>query len=626
MEKKKINGQLINLIKDNLTNKVKISSNILSENDIPNKLKVNLSPNLKRNMKKNTKKDIIMRKNLYYKIISNNLAKYNVSPKEKNIMLINNLIKCKGCHFLAKFKDYLIVDYIDEFLRRIYLKRESIERIPKIYNYYKNYLRFFCKPNFIVTFANNIIKNYGDLNAECFYKNNLEKKIAKNKDKLLNKKINDNNNDNNKNNNEISLDNKFKPIGKILFTKSIKNSIDNAYIDDFSLSEKKNKKNNQNNSESIVKIFWNDDDDENNLLLNNNSLFLMINEIKDNKKGQNNNKKYKINEKTIKMNNNINNIGYTFIETSSNEKSNNIKTRNNIIIRYLSNLEKANTYMNNFHMETLQNMVYSPKSNKKGVFFLKKDDNNKLKRYLSPKTGKPKMERVPKNQNPIIVNINININTNQELNNNNKNILNSNLIYKSPSHNISKSKKMFSFSPIATSILNNYNNDKPLLSARNQESQKLNYIKITKRPNNYNNMKINTDRNRRNNDTLQTRSINTLESLDYNKNSSCNKDNKNLFYNKQVVKKKYKENDNGNIKKVLMNKKELSSNINSNNINKNIYFSPHKFGKSVKLNAINKIETNNNKFIYQKKSNNRISSPGNKKIKSNTNFFQMKKV
>ena len=126
MEKKKINGQLINLIKDNLTNKVKISSNILSENDIPNKLKVNLSPNLKRNMKKNTKKDIIMRKNLHYKIISNNLAKYNVSPKEINIMLINNLIKCKGCHFLAKFKDYLIVDYIDEFLRRIYLKRESI--------------------------------------------------------------------------------------------------------------------------------------------------------------------------------------------------------------------------------------------------------------------------------------------------------------------------------------------------------------------------------------------------------------------------------------------------------------------------------------------------------------------
>ena len=625
MKKKKINGQLINRIKENYPNKEKISLIELSENNFPNKLKVNLSPNLKGNMKKNTKKDIIIRKNFYDKIISNNLAKYNTTQKEKNIMSINNLIKCKGCHYLALFKDYLIADYIDEFLRRIYSKRESIERIPKIYNYYKNYLTFFCKPTFIVSFANNIIKNYGDLNAEYFYKNNLAKKNTKNKDKLLNQKINDNNIDNNNKNNEISLDNKFKHVGKIVFTKSIKNSIDNAYIDDYSLSEKKNKLNNQNDSESIVKIFGNDDD-ENNLMLNNNSLLLMINEIKDDKKGQNSNKKYKIKEKTIKMNNNINNNRYTFIETTSNDKANNIKKRNNIINRNLSNLEKANTYLNNFHIESLQNIVYSPKSNKKGVFFLKKDNNNKLERYLSPKTEKAKIERIPKNQNSIIVNINININTNQESINNKKNIMKSKIIYKSPYHNISKSKKIFSFSPISTSILNNYNNDKPLLSARNQESKKLNYIKITKRPNNYNNMKINTDRNRRNNDSIQTKSLNNFESLDYNKNNSCNKENKNLFYNKQVVKKKIKENDIGNIKKTLINKKEIISNINTSNINKNIYFSPNKFGKSLKLNVVNKIDSNNNNFIYQKKSNNNITSPINKIIKSNKKFFQSKKV
>ena len=625
MKKKKVNGQLINRIKENYPNKEKISLIALSENNFPNKLKVNLSPNLKGNMKKNTKKDIITRKNFYDKIISNNLAKYNTTQKEKNIMSINNLIKCKGCHYLALFKDYLIADYIDEFFRRIYSKRESIERIPKIYNYYKNYLTFFCKPTFIVSFANNIIKNYGDLNAEYFYKNNLEKKNSKNKDKLLNQKINDNNIDNNNKNNEISLDNKFKHVGKIVFTKSIKNSIDNAYIDDYSLSEKKNKLNNQNDSESIVKIFGNDDD-ENNLMLNNNSLLLMINEIKDDKKGQNSNKKYKIKEKTIKMNNNINNNRYTFIETTSNDKANNIKKRNNIINRNLSNLEKANTYLNNFHIESLQNIVYSPKSNKKGVFFLKKDNNNKLEKYLSPKIEKAKIERIPKNQNSIIVNINININTNQESINNKKNIMKSKIIYKSPYHNISKSKKIFSFSPISTSILNNYNNDKPLLSARNQESKKLNYIKITKRPNNYNNMKINTDRNRRNNDSIQTKSLNNFESLDYNKNNSCNKENKNLFYNKQVVKKKIKENGNGNIKKTLINKKEIISNINTNNVNKNIYFSPNKFGKSLKLNVVNKIDSNNNNFIYQKKSNNNIISPINKIIKSNKKFFQSKKV
>ena len=274
----------------------------------------------------------------------------------------------------------------------------------------------------------------------------------------------------------------------------------------------------------------------------------------------------------------------------------------------------------------MQNIVYSPKSNKKGVFFLKKDNNNKLEKYLSPKIEKAKIERIPKNQNSIIVNINININTNQESINNKKNIMKSKIIYKSPYHNISKSKKIFSFSPISTSILNNYNNDKPLLSARNQESKKLNYIKITKRPNNYNNMKINTDRNRRNNDSIQTKSLNNYESLDYNKNNSCNKENKNLFYNKQVAKKKIKENDNGNIKKTLINKKEIISNINTSNINKNIYFSPNKFGKSLKLNVVNKIDSNNNNFIYQKKSNNNIISPINKIIKSNKKFFQSKKV
>ena len=621
MKKKKINGQLINTIKNKFQKKEKISMNILEENDTPNKLKVNLCPNLKNNAKKKPKNEVILRKNLYNKIISNNLQKYNASPKEKNIMTINNLIKCKSCHFLAKFKDCLISDYVDEFLRRKYSKKESIERLPKIYNYYKNYLKFFCKPTFIISFANEIIKNYGDLNAEYFYKNNLEKKSSKNKGKILDQKINE---DNNNKENDFSLENQFKPIGKTVFTKSIKNSIDNAYVDDFSLSEKKAKKYNQNESESIVKIFGNDED-ENNVYSNNNSLFLMINEIKDNKNEQNR-KKYEIKEKTIKMNKNNNNNRYTFIETSPNVLSNNIKKRNKNIKKNLSNFEKANTYMNNFHIEPLKNMVYSPKSKKKGVFFLKKDNNNNLERYLSPITGIANTDRVEKNQNSIIVNINININTNQEqLNNNintNKNILSNNLVYKSPTHNISKSKKIFYFSPIATSMYNNYNNDKPLLSARNQESKKLNYIKIIKRPNNYNN----TNRNRRNNETIEAKNLTSLESLEFNKNYSCNKDNNRLLYNKQILKNKNKEKEENN-KKLIVNKNELyATKINTSNINKNLYFSPNKLAKSQKLVNPNKIDTNNKKYIYQKKSNNIITSPINKNIKSNKKFFQTKKV
>ena len=131
-------------------------------------LKVNLSSTLKNIIKRIKINKINQQKLVYSKIIYYNLSKYNSSPQDKNIMIVNDLIKCKTCHFLAKFKEYLITDFVDEFFRKIYSKNESYKRIPKIYNYYKNYLKFFCVPTFIVPFANRIIKNYGELNAEYF--------------------------------------------------------------------------------------------------------------------------------------------------------------------------------------------------------------------------------------------------------------------------------------------------------------------------------------------------------------------------------------------------------------------------------------------------------------------------
>ena len=157
-------------------------------------------------------------------------------------MIINNLINCKTNHFLAVFKDYLIVDYIDEFLRRKYHLNESMARIPKLYDYYKNYLMFFCKPTFVDQFSNILIKNYGESHAENFYKINIENKI-KNKEK----KEKDHNNieiysEENKNDDNGHL---IKPI----FTTSIKNSIDNINIEDYLI----NKKNQKNNLENIIR-------------------------------------------------------------------------------------------------------------------------------------------------------------------------------------------------------------------------------------------------------------------------------------------------------------------------------------------------------------------------------------
>jgi len=54
----------------------------------------------------------------------------------------------------------------------LYSTKESAERIPKISNYYKNYLKFFCNPLFRNFAVNKLIQIYGDNKAELYYKNN----------------------------------------------------------------------------------------------------------------------------------------------------------------------------------------------------------------------------------------------------------------------------------------------------------------------------------------------------------------------------------------------------------------------------------------------------------------------
>ena len=51
--------------------------------------------------------------------ISNILAyKYSATDKIYNGTIIESLICNKNCHAVAIFKDYMILDYIDEFLKR----------------------------------------------------------------------------------------------------------------------------------------------------------------------------------------------------------------------------------------------------------------------------------------------------------------------------------------------------------------------------------------------------------------------------------------------------------------------------------------------------------------------------
>ena len=76
--------------------------------------------------------------------LKQNIQKYNSSPEKYNIIIINNLINLKENSLVAIFKDNLITCNENEFLRGNFNIKECIEVLPKFYDYYKNYLMFFC--------------------------------------------------------------------------------------------------------------------------------------------------------------------------------------------------------------------------------------------------------------------------------------------------------------------------------------------------------------------------------------------------------------------------------------------------------------------------------------------------
>ena len=119
-----------------------------------------------------------------YKIAMNQTHKrYGAKAKLKYKyigLIMENLIFNKNTHLVSTFKDYMIWDYIEEFLKRYYKNYESNERVPKFASFYKNYLKFFCIPTFKDIFCNEMIHNYSEKKAELFYNENYRNKKEKN--------------------------------------------------------------------------------------------------------------------------------------------------------------------------------------------------------------------------------------------------------------------------------------------------------------------------------------------------------------------------------------------------------------------------------------------------------------
>ena len=119
----------------------------------------------------------------YMKILREKIVKkYNCTKEKYNLKILKKLLYNYNCHIVSVFKDHMIYGYIDEYLRRYYKKIEVQMRMPKIYNFYNNYLQFFCKP-FIHDFKlNKILQNYYETKAEFFYKDHYNEKENKKKE------------------------------------------------------------------------------------------------------------------------------------------------------------------------------------------------------------------------------------------------------------------------------------------------------------------------------------------------------------------------------------------------------------------------------------------------------------
>ena len=58
----------------------------------------------------------------------------------ENLKVVNDLIYNEQTHIVSVFKDYLILDDINEFLKRFYVeKTESKVRLPKLCDFYQKY-------------------------------------------------------------------------------------------------------------------------------------------------------------------------------------------------------------------------------------------------------------------------------------------------------------------------------------------------------------------------------------------------------------------------------------------------------------------------------------------------------
>ena len=150
---------------------------------------VNQQQNQKENNKKNRNNYYLKRYESYFhkKLV----IKFNVLPHEYNLIQLDNFITAKYCHSLASFKEKLIYNDNEEFLKMYSKIDDSVNKIPLLAEFYKSYLHFFCFPTFTELRINDLFEEIVENKAKIFYNENYKMKSKEDKyNKSSNKSIN----------------------------------------------------------------------------------------------------------------------------------------------------------------------------------------------------------------------------------------------------------------------------------------------------------------------------------------------------------------------------------------------------------------------------------------------------
>ena len=574
-------------------------------------------------------------------IMNNQLQKHNSTPNQKNIMIVNDIIDTKTKHYLAVFKDYLITDYIDEFLKRYFTVDECEELIPKFYLYYKNYLKFFCRGLFIDFQANKIIQNNGELQAELYYNNNYGSKHTKKGKKALEENISENSRSNSKsessqdyknNNTNISKINKIK----LIFSKSIRKKLGGS--ESSKNSDKKDVSNiyYKNNNETITlndetKIY-NDD----NVYTNENSLINLLNTLINKKLT-----KKKLNEKKNIKNNingkNIINIYKNLISQSpiksakyqnyikfginnkSSKKVSSIKIFNKNIPIILKN--KNHNLSNEMKTPFLEKTKISSRNNqsRNSRTNFSSRANNSTNIFIKNSKSKKKNKKRKNNSKSILTRLNFGNLATNKIKKSKYTTFNKNLVSKK------KGKSIYTgyyFKNMSNNSLNNSRSfKKTFVNGFHTNNLSNNFPKSNIKIKQYQNM---TTKNK-------TLSKNRIQNKIYRHKQNSSLSNSNSIYNNfhiNINNNIMLLNNNNNIKHFISNKNNMKSFSKSkkknNNIN-NYNYNPKRINKNISRNEnifdINKYRTEIKNMQVNIKNKKNI----NKNIYANKKFMSLEK-